>query len=357
MAFLTAMRHIYANQNHQAVIAYRYAAQNNLYPRLFDTTQPFGVIVKKIIPDRPGPFLRLTAREPIVLIFSGATEPILRTKNTQHAGISRKQAGKTQGQKMDVTQLTELLEEFNYILARVSKYLKNHQYVYLRAFNSWQDSYNSAAERLNTNKTMSVPVIKMGPIDYSPTGKSIKMASVEKFIKTINHQVIRLEDKIEELNKAAEEKMIPAYPLEKFFHHDTAGIPVEPPLAEKRVFVAIPGGAAELKFFWRGIQPALEARGLSFFRADRPLLDDAALCELSQELHSCRLAIFNLADQAPNVMLALGLAWGIGKPVIILQPESDEAFGEINNQGYVRYTGATDLKTTLGTMLPELLDS
>lgn len=256
---------------------------------------------------------------------------------------------------MDRQQLSEPIEEFNYLLARISKYLKNNQYIYLRAFTSWQESYNSLAARINSAKLLSVPLFKLGPIDYSPSGKSIRMASVDKFVKTIRHQVMRLEDKLEELARASEAQAVPAPPLEKFFHRGADGLPLEPPLAEKRVFIAVPAGAAELKLFWQGIQPALETQGLSFFRADRPLLDDAALCELCQELSSCRLAIFNLAGQAPNVMLALGLAYGIGKPVIILQPQGELPLGELNNSGYLRYAGAPDLKAALRILLAQLL--
>jgi hypothetical protein len=85
------------------------------------------------------------------------------------------------------------------------------------------------------------------------------------------------------------------------------------------------------------------------------MTDDNQLCELCQELHSCRLAIFNLSGQAPNVMLALGLAYGINKPTIILQPQNDTRLGEINNQGYIRYSGADDLKASLRNLLPQLL--
>ncbi len=159
------------------------------------------------------------------------------------------------------------------------------------------------------------------------------------------------------MTKAAETKAVSAHPLEKFFHRDNEGIPIAPALTDKRVFIAIPGGEADLKLFWQGIQPALETKGLSFFRADRPLLDDAALCELCQELYSCRLAVFNLAGLAPNVMLALGLAWGIGKPVITLQPQCDTAFGEPNNNVLVRYADAADLKVSLRAILTKLLAS
>lgn len=258
---------------------------------------------------------------------------------------------------MDVAQLSKQVDEFDYILAKISKYLKNNQYVYLRAFDSWKDSYNNAAARLNADKTLSVPIFKLTPIDYSSTGKSIKMASVKKFVRTINHQVTRLRDKIDEMDKAAEQQLARSSQLARFFHRASDGTPIVPPLAEHRIFVAIPDGETDLKLFWQGIQPALETHGLSFFRADRPLSDDAMLSELCQELHSCRLAILNLSGQAPNVMLALGLAYGIGKPVVILQPQNKVTLGEQYNNGYLLYVEADDLKKALSATLTKLLKS
>lgn len=258
---------------------------------------------------------------------------------------------------MDVAQLSTFVDEFNYIRAKISKYLKNNQYVYLRAFDSWKDSYNDAAARLNADRTLTVPIFKLTPIDFSSTGKSIKMASVDRFVRTLNHQVARLQDKIEALNKEAEQQRAQKPLLERFFHRTSDGKPIIPPSEEQRIFVAIPSGEGDLKLFWQGIQPALETHGLSFFRADRPLSDDVALSEFCQELHSCRLAILNLSGMAPNVMLALGLVYGIGKPVIILQPQDDGFLGEQHNNGYLRYTGADDLKKVLGAMLFQLLKS
>lgn len=258
---------------------------------------------------------------------------------------------------MNVEELTALVDEFNYILARISKYLKNNQYVYLRAFESWKDGYNLIAARLNAEKILSVPIFKLSPVDFSPTGKSMRQECVRKFVKTITHQVARLEDKISELNKAAEANLARRHSLERFFHHDADGALVEPLQVDNRIFIATPAGDAEMKLFWRGIQPALEMHGLSFFHSNQPQLDDAALCEVGQELHACRLAIVNLTGQAPNVMLVLGLAYGIGKPIIVLQQQEDPELGAKINNGYVRYAGAADLKTSLSSRLSQLLRS
>lgn len=252
---------------------------------------------------------------------------------------------------MDIAEFTQLLEDFNYLLARIRRYLKNNQYVYLRAFHSWQESFNLAAERLNTDGALPVPKFNLTPADFSVSGKSIKPECVEKFVSTVRHQAGLVDDHIRHLATAGADRLARSSPLERFFHHDSAGQPVEPPAAEKRIFVAIPPGETALHIFWQGIQPALETHGLSFFLANRAVLDDASLCILCQELHTSRLAICNLAGQAANVMLALGLAYGTGKPVIILQDQDGVALGALANHGFVSYRAPTDLKTALAIQL------
>jgi hypothetical protein len=256
---------------------------------------------------------------------------------------------------VDITELAQLVDEFNYLLARISKYLKNNQYVYLRAFHSWQDCYNLAAERLNSDKTIRVPVFKLTPVDYSPSGKTIRQESVAKFVRTVSRQAGRLEDKISELKMAAADELVRKSLLERFFHRDQDGTPIEPPAADKRIFVAIPAGESALHTFWQGIQPALETHGLSFFLAARAAFDDAALCELGQELYSCRLAVCDISGQAANVMLVLGLAYGAGKPVIILQQQGSPPLNVLASNGYVHYHGTADLKTSLGSLLARQL--
>jgi hypothetical protein len=54
-------------------------------------------------------------------------------------------------------------------------------------------------------------------------------------------------------------------------------------------------------------------------------------------------------------MLALGLAYGIGKPLIILQPQNSVPLGEQYNDGYLCYSGADDLKQALTERFSRLL--
>ncbi|MCF6178010.1 MAG: hypothetical protein L3J63_01285 [Geopsychrobacter sp.] len=248
---------------------------------------------------------------------------------------------------MDAAQLSEFVDEFNYILGKISKYQKNNQYVYLRAFDSWMGSYNAAVERLNADKTLTVPLFKLRPDDYSPTGKSINKASVVKFIKSINHQVLRLEEKIDELHEAAALQLAVPHPLTVFFTRDNEGQPLDPPADEQRVVVVVPATAEGRLLFHQGIQPVLESQGFSCFNLECSMLDDVGLSELCREPYACRLAIFDLCGQSAKVMLALGLAYGIGKPVIMLHPQHEAPLGTLQNIDTLGYGDNADIKSML----------
>ncbi|NCO53118.1 MAG: hypothetical protein GW875_13610 [Deltaproteobacteria bacterium] len=256
---------------------------------------------------------------------------------------------------MDRQELSEFIEEFEYILGRIRKYLKDNQYVYLRPFASWQDSYNTAAARLNADKTIKVPIFKLGPVDYSPTGKSIKMTGVDRLVKTLRHQISRLAEKIEEMHQAAERELAKRHPLDKFFLRQADGSLLQPQLRDDLVFVAIPPGEAAQLRFRDALVPALRGHDLTFFLAHLSRLDDALLAELCQTLYACRLAVFDLTDQSAGVMLILGMAFAIGKPVLIVQPQQEAAFGALNTCGFIRYTENEDLgrqfQSILGTCL------
>jgi len=255
--------------------------------------------------------------------------------------------------KLDAADLTRLVDDFNYLLGRISKYLKNNQYIYLRPFQSWQDSYSQVAERLNADGAIRVPVFKLTPADFSPSGKSIRQECLDSFVRIIEHQVGRLEDRIRTLESAAAEQLACRSSLERFFHRDSNGLPVEPPPAEKRILVAVPGGEASLHTFWQGIQPALETQGLSFFLADHPVIGDADLCLLCQELYSCRLVLCDISDRTAHVMITLGLAYGTGKKLIILQRQGEPPLGLLANQGHIPYRNAAELKTALTALLAQ----
>jgi len=59
------------------------------------------------------------------------------------------------------------------------------------------------------------------------------------------------------------------------------------------------------------------------------------------------LAIFNISGLNPNVMLELGLAYGIGKPVIIVKDNETKVIIDLGGIENIKYEHAHDLMTKL----------
>lgn len=255
---------------------------------------------------------------------------------------------------MTASELAALIDEFEYILAKISKHLKNNQYVYLRVFDSWAEGYNGIATRLNNDGTIRVPVFKLSPTDYSPSGKSIKEECIKRFVKTITHQVSRLEDKINELN-SIDDIRLSSNSLERFFLGNKDKQALETAMVEEHIMVVLPAEKSARKINHDVIKSALDTFNLPANFNNYTELDDDSLSQMCRDLHYSRLVIIDIAGQSANVMLALGLTYGSGKPVVILQPESETEFGKEYSSGHLKYSESTDIRAGLEAILSELL--
>ena len=56
------------------------------------------------------------------------------------------------------------------------------------------------------------------------------------------------------------------------------------------------------------------------------------------------MAIINISGLNPNVMLEQGLAYGLGKPVIILKDKATKAISDLGSIEYIEYSHAGDLQ-------------
>lgn len=59
------------------------------------------------------------------------------------------------------------------------------------------------------------------------------------------------------------------------------------------------------------------------------------------------MAIINIPGLNPNVMLEQGLAYGLGKPVIILKDKATKAISDLGSIEYIEYSHAADLQQKL----------
>ena len=71
------------------------------------------------------------------------------------------------------------------------------------------------------------------------------------------------------------------------------------------------------------------------------------LCVKYQQIQSCQMAIKNISGLNPNVTLEQGLAYGLGKPVIILKDKATKAISDLGSIEYIEYSHAGDLQQKL----------
>lgn len=59
------------------------------------------------------------------------------------------------------------------------------------------------------------------------------------------------------------------------------------------------------------------------------------------------MAIINISGLNPNVMLEQDLAYGLGKPIIIIKDKSTNTISDLGSIEYIEYSHAMDLRDKL----------
>jgi nucleoside 2-deoxyribosyltransferase len=103
-----------------------------------------------------------------------------------------------------------------------------------------------------------------------------------------------------------------------------------------------------------GIKVAIEQSGYIYYRADKEISNVDIMCKICKEIQSCGLAIFNISGHNPNVMLELGLAYGLSKSVIIIKDVETKNIADLGSTEYIEYLHANDLAHKLITALSHI---
>ena len=150
----------------------------------------------------------------------------------------------------------------------------------------------------------------------------------------------------EEREKMTEEK-IPAHQMRKCFKIGSQRCPKRPDYERNKVFIAMPFSDDYVDSYLYGIVPALNAAGFQHYKADEEITCKDIMCKICEQIQACRMAIINISGLNPNVMLELGLAYGLGKPVYIVKDKATKAISDLGSIEYIEYSHATDLRNKL----------
>jgi len=252
-----------------------------------------------------------------------------------------------------ISQLQTIVYETNRLFEKVNNYIveqeKTVKYVYASVYKGWVTELNDKIQKYNQYTSANLSPHTVTDYDLSSTKKTINIP----FAKSFAQGVKRLSEKIETDIKSEQEKEnpIPLNQMRACFKIGIRGCPHKPDENKNKVFIAMPFDEEyEDSFMW-GIKLILDQKGIEYFKADDAISNKDIMCKICQEIQSCRRIIVNISGLNPNVMLELGLAFGLGKEVIIIKDKKTTAVSDLGGLEYIEYSNAVDIQRELQKIL------
>lgn len=140
-------------------------------------------------------------------------------------------------------------------------------------------------------------------------------------------------------------KTIPV--MRRCFKTGVEKCPKEINFSPKSVVVAMPFGGTSVDTYKFAIRPALEESGLKPWKADEQISNIDIMCKICHAIQECGFLLADISSWNPNVVFELGLAYGLGKNVILVKHEKSEVPVDLKGLEYVGYGTIDDLKRNL----------
>ena len=248
---------------------------------------------------------------------------------------------------MELKDLQALAFELRGLSDKSKIYRENNEYIYTNVYKGWITEYNRLLQKYNALAELHLTPMQYSEYDLSSTQKTVRDATVQYFAHTMKSLAEKIESDIESERSQAEAVQIPNHQMRKCFKLGIEKCPMNPPFQRNKVFVAMPFDNAYLDSYNYGIVPALSSLGLEHFRADNEINNKDIMCKICYQIQLCGLAIINISGLNPNVMLEHGMAYGLGKSVIIIKDKATRAISDIGCLEYIEYDHAYDLMQKL----------
>ena len=248
---------------------------------------------------------------------------------------------------MDFNDMKALAFEIKNLHDKVEIYSKSNDYVYTDVYKTWIKEYNDLLDKYNALTSLRLTHMSYNIHDLSSTQKTVRNATVEFFLNTLSSLIGKIESDIETNRlKMAEEKIAP-HQMRKCFKIGIEGCPLKPDYQSNKIFIAMPFSDDYKDSYNYGIVPVLDGLGYQYYKADNEITNKDILCKICRQIQSCHIAIINISGLNPNVMLEQGLAYGLGKPVIIIKDKATKAISDLGSIEYIEYSHAGDLQQKL----------
>lgn len=252
---------------------------------------------------------------------------------------------------MNVNDMQALSFELKTLHDKVEIYSKNNEYIYADDYKSWIAEYNRLLDKYNALANLNITHTSCHPNDLSSTQKTARGTAIECFLHTLSGLTEKIISDIESERLKTTEKKISPHQMRKCFKIGTEGCPLNPDYQSNKIFIAMPFSDEYKDSYNYGIVPVLDGLGYQYYKADNEITNKDIMCKICQQIQSCQMAIINISGLNPNVMLEQGLAYGLGKPVIIIKDKATKAISDLGSIEYIEYSHAGDLQQKLYTAL------
>jgi CheY-like chemotaxis protein len=127
----------------------------------------------------------------------------------------------------------------------------------------------------------------------------------------------------------------------------------------RQIFVAMPYSSSKWDmddFYAAAIRPAIEECEYVPLRADERFHSGGLMCNICRCIQESFLCVVDISDWNSNVLLELGMMYGMGKTVILLKHKesAEEIPADLGGILYVDYKNVSTLKSNLQDCLKDL---
>lgn len=233
-------------------------------------------------------------------------------------------------------------------------YVNNVDYAYADACHNFLTQYNNLQKKYSQYVTVPLNQFSFYPNEYSDSKKTIRDYGYKRLQLEIKSFIDFLKLKIEEQKVACAEKVIEPHQMRKCLKTGVSGCPKNPTLCKNQVFVGMPFNDKYEDVFTYGIKMVFEQYGYSVFRADLKTDTIDIMCKICYEMQRSDILLFNISESNPNVMLEVGLSYGLGKQIILIKDKDTKPISDISGIEYLEYSHAGNLQQKLSSFLNNL---
>ncbi len=239
----------------------------------------------------------------------------------------------------------ELNQLCNKVLMHIEDRISAEGYVYADTYRGWIHEYNKIVAKYNNLTGGCLSVRTVQEYELSSTHKTVRTDVARAFAQSIKELANKVDSQVQtEQNK---ETPIPAHQMRVCFKTGARGCILKPPEQKNRVFVAMSFDDDYRDSYEYGIKIVLDQLGIECYRADKEITTKDIMCKICYELQRCSRVIANVSGLNPNVMLELGLAYGLGKKVIIIKDKKTKSISDLGSVEYIEYSHAGELQQKL----------